>query len=151
MTAWRNLLEESGTKRQLITNLKDLLKPIAITQQPKTHRKPGRRKNDKLRSGKNRNKVKVEEKVRNIKVNQINLDENIIDTIDIDNETYFRMENQSIGWEYGTNLSFVSDEKDQKYVHNKAKWADLRKPKPPSQKLNIQDGFFCDSPSNYKN
>lgn len=87
-------------------------------------------------------KVKLEHKVRRINLNQIHLD------FDGEMDNVTEWGNRSEHWEYGHNQSFPSEDQGHTLVRNKEKWADLRRPKPPERKnKNLQDGFFCDLPS----
>lgn len=102
-----------------------------------------RRKNATNKANKKKNKVKLEEKIVNIHLNKIHFEDEDSFVEDFGNLTDYNLTN----WEYGKNLSYLTDEKNQNIVQNKEKWSDLRQSKPPSQKINIRNGFFCDSPS----
>lgn len=134
-------MEESGSLGQLTVNPKELIVPVAVEKA--RIKAMNRRKNGTNKAGRKKNKVKLEEKIVNIHLNKIHFEEEGW-TDDFDNSTDF---NLTTNWEYGKNLSYLTDEKNQNIVQDKAKWSDLRQSKPPSQKINIRNGFFCDSPS----
>lgn len=132
-------MEESGISGQLTVNPKELIIPPSV-EKART-RAMNRRKNSTAKNGRKKNKLKLEDKISNINLNKIHFDE-FVD--EFENTTDFNLTTQ---WEYGKNLSYLTDERNQNIVENKEKWSDLRQSKPPLQKINIHDGFFCDSPS----
>uniref|UniRef100_A0A336L3V2 CSON002639 protein n=1 Tax=Culicoides sonorensis TaxID=179676 RepID=A0A336L3V2_CULSO len=143
LTAWRNLLEESGISGLITVNPKELIIPRAVEKAK--IKALNKNKNSTIRVKKKKNKIKTEEKLSNIRLNKIHFDEDAKFIEDLENSTYLNFTNQ---WDYGKNLSFMTEEKNQNIVENKAKWSDLRQSKPPSQKINISNGYFCDSPRN---
>lgn len=130
-------MDESGTTGLLTFNPKDLIIPVAVEKAK--IRAFNKRKNGTNKAGKKKNKLKLEEKMINIHLNKIHFEEDEKFVEDLVNSTDF---NFTATWEYGKNLSYLTDEINENIVQNKEKWSNLRQSKPPSR-----DGFFCDSPS----
>lgn len=144
LTAWKNLLDESGSSGLLSHNPKELIIPGAVDKA--RIRAQNRRRNGTGKGGRKKNKVKLEEKIINIHFNKIHFEEDDKLVEEVANATEY---NFTGSWEYGKNLSYLTDEKNENIVQNKEKWSNLRQSKPPTQKINTHNGFFCDSPRKF--
>lgn len=157
LTAWHNLIEETRPSGLFVANPSDL-----ITHNVGSHRGGGKYKKFQNKK-KNRNKKhkKKHEDMQNMKLDKkikIIKDWSVSNrTIDLNYHEEFDMdENVTIGrhehWDYGRNLSSISEEVHNKRVLQKTKqWKSLLNLSPPPP-LVVDfhmpfDGFFCESPN----
>ncbi|XP_055677193.1 protein dispatched [Lutzomyia longipalpis] len=144
LTAWRNLLDETRPSGRLVANPLDDFQSVEI---------PGsrRRKIKGPREQKKRKKKKIPlpEKIKIIKNLPANGTYDLPE--DYDSPDNLTLNSRHEHWDYGRNISYVSDESTKK--RNKLKkdnWIKLTKMYPPPLTTDVHttsDGFFCESPN----
>lgn len=143
LTTWRNLLEETRPSGSLIVNPKQAQQHFEFD---KKHRKNKNRHQKK--------KLKFDKKMKILKEfsatdKSFNVDI-AYNSDDTGNDTILEEHNH---YDYGTNKSYDEETDKKNKEMKKKKWKEFSKLEPPpitSTDYHSTDGYFCESPSEFK-